>query len=65
MSHRGCQAVTGHTRMELKPGMDGQPETSDGGLKELVLRWFTGTQASVILHDGSFPDWFQGFAARK
>ncbi|XP_070687570.1 hematopoietic SH2 domain-containing protein homolog [Pempheris klunzingeri] len=40
-------------------------EASEGGLKELVLRWFTKTQAPLILHNGSFPDWFRGFAARK
>ncbi|XP_076011691.1 uncharacterized protein sh2d7 [Genypterus blacodes] len=51
--------------MEKKLGVDLQMEMSDGGLKELVLRWFTETQASIILHNGNFPDWFQGFAARK
>eukprot|EP00064_Thunnus_orientalis_P024120 superscaffoldBa00009919_g24396 len=51
--------------MEKKSGVDLQMETSEGGLKELVLRWFTETQAPLILHNGNFPDWFQGFAARK
>ncbi|XP_071760554.1 uncharacterized protein sh2d7 [Centroberyx gerrardi] len=51
--------------MERKPGVDLQTETSDGGLKELVLRWFTETQEPLILHNGNFPDWFQGFTARK
>uniref|UniRef100_H3CCP8 SH2 domain-containing protein n=1 Tax=Tetraodon nigroviridis TaxID=99883 RepID=H3CCP8_TETNG len=27
--------------------------------------WFIDTQASHILQDGHFPDWFQGFATRK
>lgn len=45
--------------------MDLQVEPSDGGLKELVLRWFTETQAQLLLSDGQFPGWFQGFAARK
>lgn len=40
-------------------------EASEGGLKELVRRWFIDTQASHILQDGHFPDWFQGFATRK
>uniref|UniRef100_A0A3B5BGP1 SH2 domain-containing protein n=1 Tax=Stegastes partitus TaxID=144197 RepID=A0A3B5BGP1_9TELE len=44
-------------RMERSPG--------SGGLKDLVLRWFTETQAPSILHHGSFPNWFQGLAARK
>ncbi|XP_054627865.1 uncharacterized protein LOC129179064 isoform X2 [Dunckerocampus dactyliophorus] len=38
---------------------------SEGGLKDLVLRWFIGTQAPLILQYGNFPDWFQGFTARK
>ncbi|XP_069572040.1 SH2 domain-containing protein 7 [Brachyistius frenatus] len=48
--------------MEKKPAAEPPPE---GGLKELVLRWFTDTQASLILHNGNFPGWFQGLAARK
>ncbi|XP_055774511.1 uncharacterized protein sh2d7 [Salvelinus fontinalis] len=37
-----------------------------GGLRELVRKWFTETQAPLILlHDGNFPGWFQGFTARK
>ncbi|XP_035538056.1 SH2 domain-containing protein 7 [Morone saxatilis] len=51
--------------MEKKPGVDLHMETSEGGLKELVLRWFTETQAPLIVNNGNFPDWFQGFAARK
>ncbi|KAM7405654.1 hypothetical protein PAMP_000088 [Pampus punctatissimus] len=51
--------------MEKKSDVDLQMETSEGGLKELVLRWFTETQAPLILHNGNSPDWFQGFAARK
>ncbi|XP_018548218.1 SH2 domain-containing protein 7-like [Lates calcarifer] len=51
--------------MENKLGVDLQMETPEGGLKELVLRWFTETQAALMLNNGNFPDWFQGFAARK
>ncbi|KAM7014923.1 hematopoietic SH2 domain-containing protein homolog, partial [Tautogolabrus adspersus] len=51
--------------MEKMSGVDLHTETSEGGLKELVLRWFTETQAPLILNNGNFPDWFQGFAARK
>ncbi|XP_010886888.2 uncharacterized protein si:ch211-112g6.4 [Esox lucius] len=37
-----------------------------GGLRELVQKWFTDTQAPLILlQNGKFPDWFQGFTARK
>ncbi|KAM6943541.1 uncharacterized protein sh2d7 [Xenentodon cancila] len=49
--------------METKSGVD--LDAAEGGLKELVLRWFTETQAPLILHNGNFPDWFQGLAARK
>lgn len=54
-----------HLRMEKKCDVDPNMEASEGGLKELVLRWFMETQASLILNNGNFPDWFQGFAARK
>ncbi|XP_077419529.1 uncharacterized protein sh2d7 [Vanacampus margaritifer] len=40
-------------------------DSSEGGLKELVLWWFIGTQAQTILQNGNFPDWFQGFTGRK
>lgn len=40
-------------------------EAAERGLKELVRSWFTDTQASHLLQDGSFPGWFHGFAARK
>ncbi|KAJ7994497.1 hypothetical protein DPEC_G00250100 [Dallia pectoralis] len=37
-----------------------------GGFRELVQNWFTDTQASLILlQNGNFPDWFQGFTQRK
>lgn len=52
-------------RMEEFRNIDFSMEASEGGLKELVRRWFTDTQASHILQDRNFPDWFQGFAARK
>ncbi|XP_026175491.1 SH2 domain-containing protein 7 [Mastacembelus armatus] len=51
--------------MEKRLGVDVQTETPEGGLKELVLRWFTETQAPHILNNGNFPNWFQGFTARK
>ncbi len=52
-------------RMEKCSGVDLHMEASEGGLKELVMRWFTETQAPFILNNGNFPDWFQGFAGRK
>ncbi|XP_078056254.1 uncharacterized protein LOC144480550 [Mustelus asterias] len=36
-----------------------------GLLKELALRWFTETQAALILQNGRLPDWFHGFVTRK
>ncbi|KAJ8344506.1 hypothetical protein SKAU_G00318350 [Synaphobranchus kaupii] len=45
----------------------GEPQAgnSEGRLEELALRWFTDTQAPLILHKGNFPAWFQGFITRK
>lgn len=51
--------------MEKQSGVDLQMETLEGGLKELVMKWFTETQAPLIQNNGNFPDWFQGFATRK
>ncbi|XP_034016292.1 uncharacterized protein LOC117501506 [Thalassophryne amazonica] len=51
--------------METTSIFDVQTEVSEGGLKELVLRWFNETQAQFLLDNGIFPSWFQGFATRK
>ncbi|KAI5627004.1 hematopoietic SH2 domain-containing protein-like isoform X1 [Silurus asotus] len=42
-----------------------QPENTTSKLRELALKWFTETQAPLILHKGNFPAWFQGFISRK
>uniref|UniRef100_A0A672MVV7 Hematopoietic SH2 domain-containing protein-like n=1 Tax=Sinocyclocheilus grahami TaxID=75366 RepID=A0A672MVV7_SINGR len=43
----------------------GEDLTMDRGLqKEHILKWFVETQAVLILCDGSFPPWFQGFISR-
>lgn len=52
-------------QMEKRPSNDRNMEPQEGGLKELVLRWFTDTQTPLIQHNGNFPDWFQGLATRK
>lgn len=52
-------------RMNQRWDVDASAEAPEGGLRELVLRWFMETQASLILSNGNFPDWFQGFAARQ
>lgn len=59
-----CQLLK-RVRIEKMSGADLHMETAEGGLKELVMRWFIETQAPQILSDGNFPDWFQGFTARK
>ncbi|XP_067871390.1 SH2 domain-containing protein 7-like isoform X2 [Heterodontus francisci] len=36
-----------------------------GMLKEMALKWFTETQAALILQNGRLPEWFHGFVTRK
>lgn len=44
----------------------GEQTELEGGLRELVLRWFTETQEETLIqHNGDFPPWFRGFMARK
>ncbi|XP_072529781.1 uncharacterized protein [Salminus brasiliensis] len=53
-------------RMEhRRPGADSQLDSTESKLRELALKWFTETQAPLILHEGNFPAWFQGFISRK
>ncbi|XP_028814719.1 SH2 domain-containing protein 7 isoform X2 [Denticeps clupeoides] len=40
-------------------------DSTEDRLKDLALKWFTETQAPLILHNGNFPEWFQGFISRK
>ncbi len=52
-------------QMERMEGT-GEDLTMDRGLqKEHILKWFVETQAVLILCDGSFPPWFQGFISRQ
>lgn len=46
-------------------GGDVHGENTESRLRELALKWFTETQAPLILHNGNFPEWFQGFISRK
>lgn len=48
-------------QMERKEG----DLTKDSGQREPILKWFMETQAVLILCDGSFPPWFQGFISRQ
>ncbi|XP_029431600.1 SH2 domain-containing protein 7 [Rhinatrema bivittatum] len=44
------------------------PETeisSLGMLKEFALKWFTETQAPMIMQNGTLPEWFHGLITRK
>nr|XP_033776840.1 SH2 domain-containing protein 7 [Geotrypetes seraphini] len=34
-------------------------------LREETLKWFTETQAPLLLQNGTSPDWFHGFITRK
>ncbi|KAM6960612.1 SH2 domain-containing protein 7 [Aplochiton taeniatus] len=47
------------------PIWDPQAEEPDKKLRELALKWFTETQAPLLLHNHNFPTWFQGFITRK
>ncbi|CAL8356169.1 unnamed protein product [Lota lota] len=40
-------------------------EDREGQFRELSVRWFMDTQAPLILRNGIFPSWFQGFITRK
>ncbi|XP_056596329.1 uncharacterized protein LOC130414452 [Triplophysa dalaica] len=58
--------LKGCVRMDQRPcGGDVQGENTESRLRELALKWFTETQAPLILHNGNFPEWFQGFISRK
>ncbi|XP_066525997.1 SH2 domain-containing protein 2A-like [Hoplias malabaricus] len=53
-------------RMEQRrPAADTQPDSTERRLRELTLKWFTETQAPIILHEGNFPAWFEGLISRK
>ncbi|MBN3273563.1 SH2D7 protein, partial [Polyodon spathula] len=55
-------------RKQLVLGMESPTETENqasGMLRELALKWFTETQAPLILHNGSLPGWFHGIITRK
>ncbi|KAJ3596834.1 hypothetical protein NHX12_003234 [Muraenolepis orangiensis] len=42
-----------------------KPGDRQDSLRELSVRWFMDTQAPLILQNGIFPSWFQGFITRK
>ncbi|XP_051976205.1 uncharacterized protein LOC127638635 [Xyrauchen texanus] len=50
---------------QRQPVRDIQTENTESKLRKLALKWFTETQAPLILHNGNFPEWFQGFISRK
>ncbi|KAG9267193.1 SH2 domain-containing protein 7-like [Astyanax mexicanus] len=44
---------------------EGPGRAEGAGLKQPVLKWFTETQADLLLSDGNFPAWFRGFISRQ
>ncbi|KAG7473382.1 hypothetical protein MATL_G00095290 [Megalops atlanticus] len=58
---RTCLMFRRMDRVRMEP----HGEDTESRLQELALRWFTETQAPLILHDGNFPSWFQGFITRR
>ncbi|KPP59335.1 SH2 domain-containing protein 7-like, partial [Scleropages formosus] len=53
-------------RMEGRvPGETLVTEGPEGIARNMALRWFTETQAPVIIRDGNLPTWFLGLISRK
>ncbi|XP_028679187.1 hematopoietic SH2 domain-containing protein homolog [Erpetoichthys calabaricus] len=48
-----------------EPFGDTENASANSTLKELALKWFMETQAPLILHNGSLPEWFRGSISRK
>ncbi|KAL0189066.1 hypothetical protein M9458_016165, partial [Cirrhinus mrigala] len=46
-------------------GEGGDLNMGRGLQREHILKWFVETQAVLILCDGRFPPWFQGFISRQ
>ena len=59
--------MEGHLRqLSLVRGPEGAGDSQTlAELQELALRWFTETQAPLILQNGDLPPWFHGFITRK
>ncbi|XP_016138228.1 SH2 domain-containing protein 7 [Sinocyclocheilus grahami] len=51
-------------QMERMEGVGGDLTMDREQQREHILKWFVETQAVLILCDGSFPPWFQGFISR-
>ncbi|XP_036824452.1 SH2 domain-containing protein 7-like [Oncorhynchus mykiss] len=56
----------------MEPAVESQQDQgTEGNLgtgcrhREMALKWFMETQAPVILHEGNFPSWFEGFITRR
>ncbi|XP_064846314.1 uncharacterized protein LOC135556799 isoform X1 [Oncorhynchus masou masou] len=56
----------------MEPAVESQQDQGTGGNlgtgcrhREMALKWFMETQAPLILHEGNFPSWFEGFITRR
>uniref|UniRef100_A0A8C8I9L8 SH2 domain-containing protein n=1 Tax=Oncorhynchus tshawytscha TaxID=74940 RepID=A0A8C8I9L8_ONCTS len=56
----------------MEPAVESQQDQgTEGNLgtgcrhREMALKWFMETQAPLILHEGNFPSWFEGFITRR
>uniref|UniRef100_A0A8C7FQN3 Uncharacterized LOC109897429 n=1 Tax=Oncorhynchus kisutch TaxID=8019 RepID=A0A8C7FQN3_ONCKI len=56
----------------MEPAVESQQDQgTEGNLgtgcrhREMALKWFMETQDPLILHEGNFPSWFEGFITRR
>lgn len=50
---------------QSEPPVCSHVEGTEGRLWELTAKWFIDTQVPLIIHNGFFPTWFQGFITRQ
>lgn len=48
-----------------EPPVGSHVEGTEGRLGELTAKWFIDTQVPLIIRNGFFPTWFQGFITRQ
>lgn len=59
--------ITGRlTKKTIEKMLGGEKDpTMDRGQREPIIKWFVDNQAALLLCDGRFPPWFQGFISRQ
>ncbi|XP_056606146.1 hematopoietic SH2 domain-containing protein isoform X3 [Triplophysa dalaica] len=59
--------ITGRlTKKKIEKILGGEKDpTMDRGRREPIIKWFVDNQAALLLCDGRFPPWFQGFISRQ